>query len=424
MNNFKNKQTGAVAVLIAILLIFVFIPLLGLAVDGAYMFMKKNEAQNVADAASLACVIKNKADACGTIATGNVNYDVTSNKDIASVIPYNTSLNTYKVLATYPYSPCPNSGINCALATVSTSYKPFFIPMAGFSGNVNVSASAVAGLSNNSPACFLVLNYISQSGSASSINANGCSVTAGDISKDAGGGPITAITSSGGTGVINIYNNNGPNINCSGCSGNIINHTGALTDPITAPVISGVSPTCQDTTNGYPKIVSGKMTAVPGTYCNKISLTAATVFDDGLYVLKNGIQNNNFNISNTNLCTGSHGVQFYLSGGAWDMSGSGTVNLCAPINCPPASNGLLIYQPTSNTTSFTLSGSGNTYVYTGILDFAGVDWTFNGAPVDFTVNGSMILGSLTKKGNNALTINAASNSCNNASNSGRVSLLR
>lgn len=408
----------------------VLIGFLGLAVDVGFMFMKKNQLQNVADAAALSCVINNSAPpyACGDGVTQKTNINVTTNTYIATVNP-----DGYTIKATYPYvaqppyaspsvSICTNEAKLCAKAVVTTTFNPFFMGALGFSP-IEMYATAVANKSTViAPSCFVALSDLQNNGSKSTLAANGCNISAGNISKDSGGGPITSTTSTGGTGAINIYNNNGADVQslCGGCSpgaggiGQITNISGALTDPVGPPDISGVSPICQDTANGYPKLVSGIMTAVNGTYCNKLSLTANTVFGNGLYVLKNGLADNGKNMSNT--CSGTAGVTFYITAGSWDATGNNT--LCAPTNCPPQSNGLLIYQNPSDTNEIKLQG-GSTSVYTGILDFSGAILTLGGTPSGFTVNGSFIAKQIIKNGNNTMTVNVAPNSCNNAYLSGK-----
>lgn len=52
--NRRSNERGAVAVIVALLTIFVFIPLLAFAIDLAYWFVARNELQNAADSAALA----------------------------------------------------------------------------------------------------------------------------------------------------------------------------------------------------------------------------------------------------------------------------------------------------------------------------------------------------------------------------------
>src|SRR5450830_594384 len=107
MNNPQKNQKGAVVIIVAIMLM-TLIAFLGLAVDSGYMFVKKNELQNVADAVALACLIEDSNVACGTAATPTTATPVTSRSDITPVltpvIPPG-KIADYVVLATYPFTP-------------------------------------------------------------------------------------------------------------------------------------------------------------------------------------------------------------------------------------------------------------------------------------------------------------------------------
>lgn len=412
-NTVKNKESGVVAIIVA-LMMTMLLGFLGLAIDASFMYVQKARLQSVADASALACVIDSTSNACGHPSSAVNNYSSIS------------------VTTTYPIT-CPDTSTqhNCAQSVASTTYNTFFIGWFGIK-TLSMSTTAQAGEISNSGACLYVLADIANNGSKSTIDSYGCAIVAGSISKDSGGGEICSTTS--GTncadttkqGSIALYDNGSSS--CSGCTPTAKTQSGSLTlgmvNP-TLPDFSGVSPVCQDTVNGYPKLVGGVMTAVPGTYCNKLSLSANTTFGNGQYVLKNGISNNGF--SGTNTCSGTNGVSFYVPGGSWNFSGSGNVNFCAPTDCTASSktNGYLVYQPASNTNGLTLSGSGNTYNYTGILAFPGADFTFNGAPVGFSVQGSLLIHSLTKNGNNSLTIQSPPNACNIVTNpaGGKVQLV-
>ena len=412
MSKSNIKKQGAIAVLVALMLI-VLIGFLGLAVDGGYLFLQKNRLQNIADAAALSCVISNSDDACGEYPT------LVDNSTNVNAVVNSINMFKFKVHTIYPVT-CPNTTthIHCAQAIVSKDWNTLFLGVLG-NPNVSLSASAKAGKLINK-ACFVALNGITTHGSEPKILANECTIDAGDII-NSGGGAINSVMD-GELGQISVYNNNKPD--CVGCSPAYTSSTGSLINPITPPTVTIAC--AGNPANPAPNCNANTCTYSPGTYCSKVTLTKHSIFENGTFILQEGIANNGFSMKNT--CSGNNGVFFYVgTGGGWFVDGnpSTVVDLCAPTNCPPQSNGLLVYQASSS--DFTLSGNsggGGSFTYTGVLDFANTDYTFNGSPTSFYINGSLVVKSLIQNGNNVFSISAPTNLCNSAYFSSKARLVQ
>jgi hypothetical protein len=96
---------------------------------------------------------------------------------------------------------------------------------------------------------------------------------------------------------------------------------------------------------------SSTITLSPGNYCSQVLFEGggAVVFDPGVYNFQAGFTNNN-----APSMTGS-GVTFYIEGGSAIVGSNTAVSLTAPTSGNTA--GVLVYQPTSNTSQFILNGS-------------------------------------------------------------------
>lgn len=405
MNNIPNNDRGAIAVMVAMLLV-VLIGFLGLAVDFGYAYLQKTTLQTVADAEALACVTNPAANPCPK--TGGDVYPVVNPSGfvISILNPGDSSL-----------CPLPNAQINCAKATAGFTWSTFFISLFGIK-TINLSATATAGLMNQNP-CMLSMNGtgtgISMTGSAS-INTINCGIgvnqTGISISL-VGSGSITASP-------INVMGA------VSKVGSGFISPTTMIHSPIVDP-FAGQSPpvyaqpppsSCTMTTQlsytgssapvvpagnycgGVSKVGSGSITLNPGYYSG-ISTTgsASVIFNPGNYVIYgnglnlNGSGNVSFgagnyvlvgggfnltgsgNVSGTAITIFNTGSAAYPAG-PLNVTGSGSFNLSAPSS--GAQQGMLFFQPASNTNAVSIVGSGGS-VFNGNLYFPAASLSITGS---------------------------------------------
>jgi hypothetical protein len=126
----------------------------------------------------------------------------------------------------------------------------------------------------------------------------------------------------------------------------------SLTAPSAGACMSNSAPT------------SGAITA--GTYCSNLTLnsnsTASTM--SGTYIFTG--HNTTFKIAANTTVTGSNVLIVLLDGANVDWTGGGTVNLSAISDTSNAFHGILIFQPSGNTSTDTIAGDSNTNL-TGII---------------------------------------------------------
>jgi hypothetical protein len=415
MNSDLKNQKGVAAVIVAILLV-VLIGFLGLAVDGGFMYMERNQLQNVADAAALSCVINNSAPptACGNGVTPETGITVTTNTDIATVNPAG-----YTVVATYPYTPCPNSGTGCAQAVVSTTFKPFFMGVLGFSSNITIGATAIAGYGATTP-CMVVTDpnadnkvlYDGGSGSGS-ITASSCGV----------------FVNSKGAQAVYLDGNTQISAPTFKEVGGYYLHIGNPTTPPTVgsaevnPFTAIVPPSCAGITTPakctggvqYSSPNTGTATLNPGIYCGTSSAPAISIHNGA---------NVTFNSGNYTICGGGisfignatetgTNVFFYNSGnstytyGPINIANGASINFTAPTTGTYAN--MLFMQDPLNARPATFYGgsalnlTGNLYFPSPILSASTASLIFaNGT--GGKINGNVVAYSVLLSGNPQITI--------------------
>lgn len=392
MNKQVKKQQGGIAIFVAFLMLII-IPLMGLAIDGAFILLKRNELQNVADATALACLIKNRAQACGSLSNGpHANINVTANSDI---VPLNPA--RYNILATYPYTPCINARQDCAQAIASTDYRTFFIRIFGVP-NVNLRARAVAGKSISD--CMIVSRTMRMNGTPDVTGTN-CNIRMGNAD-DPGTGIQTASNNY-------IYNDNSPAM-CSACRPAAISTSG----PVPVPVLSNPPIWRSNSigTYGNFQCKSGTCNLLPGYYPNGINCSSSNVtcvFATGNYYLDGPLD---LSGSNAHATDNGSGVFFYMRGtgsdGQINITAGGLVNLSnrggTGGNCEDTNNQLLIYSPNSyrNTQVLTLNGSTSSLLV-GNIYLPGYDIVWRGGN-NMRLNGTLIVANYSQNGTNNLAI--------------------
>ena len=394
MNNGIQKPLGAVAVVVAILLLGLF-GFLGLAVDIGYVHIQKTRLQAVADAQALACAIIPAR--CGN---GGENPFPETNPAGA------------QVTVVHPVA-CPNTTTQqgCAQAIASAQWKSFFMGLLG-SPTAAAQAVAIAGRNSQAPSCVTTLN---------SFNANGGNImTLTNCSADIGGALSSTNNSgiqvaSGSNGSISVYNSNSPD-QCGNCSPAPI----GLASPLPS-LPSATTPT--KNLDGQPLVIrSGSSctsgTCQPGIYNSLVKLSGATTFASGNYVFNGGLDTNNKTVT-----SGTGGVTLFIPG-SQDLSLSGNITLSAPTpaGCA-AGSGIVISHPRSGASrSLNLNGAKVTLKLTGVVNLGADDVTISGSSSSFTLSGTLVANSIRLNGN--LYPNISANPCNNLYQSAKITLLQ
>ena len=130
------------------------------------------------------------------------------------------------------------------------------------------------------------------------------------------------------------------------------------------PVIDIPTPDCAALTNyGNVSLTGGTQTLSSGRY-GSISTNGGTLtFNPGLYCLSGSFTTNGNSIVRVSGDKDdSSGVTFYMSSGGVTLNGNSDVLLRAPsVNQPPALKGMLFFAPLSNSSTFKLTGSNNSF---------------------------------------------------------------
>lgn len=394
MNKEIQKPRGAVAVIVALLLLVLF-GFLGLAVDVGYAHVQKTRLQAVADAQALACAIN--PSRCGT---GGENPFPETNPARAQV----------RVI--HPVA-CPNltTQQGCAQATASAQWGTFFMGLLG-KPTAAAQAVAIAGRNARAPSCVTTLNSFSANG-GNIMTLSNCSADIGGTLSSTNRSGIQV--ASGSTGSISVYNSNRSD-QCGNCSPAPI----GLSSPLPSLPSSTIPTTNLD---GQPLIVrSGSSctsgTCQPGIYSSLVKLSGTTTFASGNYVFNGGLDTNNRTVT-----SGSGGVSLYIPG-SQDLSLSGNVTLTAPTPAGCAvGSGVVISHPLSGAPrNLALNGSKVTLRLAGVVNLSADKITISGSSSSFTLNGTLVANSVILNGN--MFPNISANPCNNLYQSAKITLLQ
>jgi hypothetical protein len=394
MNNQIQKPSGAIAVIVAILLLVLF-GFIGLAVDIGYAHVQKTRLQAIADAQALACVIS--PSRCGS---GGTNLFPETNPNNAEVTVIN------------PVA-CPNTNVQqgCAQATAHAEWKTFFMGLFG-SPTSSAQATAIAGRNARAPSCITTLSGFSANGT-NMMTLNNCSA---DI-----GGSLTSTNksgiqvASGATGNISVYNGNSPD-QCGNCSPQPVGLASSLP--------SLPSPTIPTTNlDGSALVVRSGSTCTsgtcqPGIYSSNVKLDGNTNFASGNYVFNGGLDTNSKTVTNS-----VGGVSFYIPG-TQPLSLTGNITLSAPTpsGCAIGSGVVISHPLASAPRSLDLNGSRVTLRLTGIVNLSANNITMSGSSSSFSLNGTLVANSITLRGN--MYPNISANPCNNLYQSAKITLLQ
>jgi len=328
-----RRQSGAIMPLVAVCLLALF-GMVGLGVDGAYLFARKAQLQNTADAAALACATANQQG--GSCVTG------TNPALFTGINPYNVTLQ-----ATVPMS-CPQPWQSrCVEVDAQKTWASFFMKLLG-TPSLTPHARAIAG--RNNPCVFGLqttgtnVNFDMGNGESTTVNCLiGSLSTAGTSVRKQGTG--TASTTVG------ILTKGGVSGTISSPS-TIINSTAIFTDPYAGlPAPTPGSCSGNTTISTCITVSAGCYSALTLNPPNNCNMTMSP----GLYIITTGTLT--FNPGNGESITGTD-VNFYYSrtgtGAGINIQGNGTVTLTARKYGTYAN--LLFVSPTRN---FSITGGGN-----------------------------------------------------------------
>ncbi|MGA8087729.1 MAG: pilus assembly protein TadG-related protein [Terracidiphilus sp.] len=411
MKSFK-EDSGQTLVIVA-LCMTVLLGFMAMAVDVGFVFQAKRNMQVVADAAAVAGALDYKYNsstasaktaACAAGAANGLSATCTANSQCSGVSSTTICVNDPPLNGYHE-----STGYTEAIVVEPT--PTFFMRMFHIS-SLTVKARAVAGSGANN-GCLWALSKsgkdVSVTGSGS-ISAPNCEIyddsSASNAMSLTGSGSITAkqigivggysVTGSGHispnpptTGIgpaADPLNPTAPTIPTGTCTSCSVSNTGSSDKTIDPGTYSSISNTGSGklTLNAGDYIITGDLTntgsgslilgagnyTIGGNF--KTTGSGAVTIGSGLYTV-----GGNLSLTGSGALTGSS-VTFYTLGSD-TITGSGNMNLSAPTSGPY--NGMLIYQPLSNTSAMALTGSGGDSVK-GILYAPG-------APVTLTGSGSM-----------------------------------
>lgn len=393
----RHQQQGAVAVLVAILLV-VLLGIGALAIDGGNAFLSRAQMQNAADAAAHAGAVALVSGGDATAATN-------------AAIAYAAS-NGYTISASdicFPQTPgsCTPAAASGSETLVRVEFNK---PVGLFLGKIigaqdwNIGVAATAGnISTPSPACLTTVNGLIINGNDLISMAN-CSAAIGNasggrgITNPSGNNPPNpgagiSITGSGST---KVYNHP-TSVECDACSPVAQNSTQtmpALPAPLAIPTALSAG-TC--TTSGNTSTcTSGSYTKSGGKY--PFSNSSNVIFNPGPYVFNDGLD-----FAGT--VTGTGGVTLFIPAGE-ELSLGGAVELTAPA-CGQPNEGVVI----SSASTKTLTWAGNNVVtLKGIIDVRLATLEIKGSS-KFNMEGSLLAGSMDLRGN--INPQMSGNSCFN-----------
>ena len=367
MNNPKRNQKGATIILFAIM-ITVIIALMGLSLDGGYLYVQRTRLQNTADAAALACVIN--SNSCG--AGGTIAVPVIKNNAFPDV-----NLYSFDVTTTKPVT-CPlPSQTGCVKAVATTTWKTFFLGIVGIK-NIDLSAEAIAGGTPQPPPCILALSGtgtgLNVQGN-STINATNCGIYVNSI--DTNSALRVVGDSSVSASLINVVG--GSRLDKPRTSSTVTTGAAALADPFTNPIL--VKPVFSACISAVSLKDNSSVTLNPGTYCGGITIegNSHATLRPGLYIINGG----GITIKDNSSLTGSN-VTIYNSGDETNyagltQTGNSTINISAYTTVPTngAIQNMLYWQDPLNTKQSKIVGNsgsdfrGNIYLPQANLDVTG-----------------------------------------------------
>jgi Flp pilus assembly protein TadG len=412
-------ESGQTVAVFAFFMAFLGLGFMAFAIDAGLLFEKKRVAQSAADAAAMAAAVE--------VAAGSGNQQTVANA-VATINGMNTSQAVNPATVTLSTPSTGNfTGSTYVQATVTQPIKTTFLAAIYPSHKtIDVSATAIAGGGNASSTCICLEGTSGDDllmNNGSSISAPSCGVVDNSTSSNAiemyGGATLNALS----LGTVSSDWDNSSNI------------YGGASISGTTKIVQGISNGCSATLPAAPSYgscastnpggASGNFVAGPtasgGTICYGAGLTigsngATTTMNAGIYVINGGYLTFDYGANNVSN-TGANGVMFYLINGASLVIQNGAnINLTAGGNTTKsggtstnlgAYNGILVYQPASNTSAVTVQGGASSYI-NGSFYAPGAAVTLDNG-TGTTVYGDVVAQTLTMAGGATLSASPTTN---------------
>lgn len=422
-----RDESGQTVVFMALFMGLVMLGFVGFALDMGYLFHAKRVAQGAADAAAIA--------AAEEYTYGNTSNVQSAANAAATMNGYNTALTTNpaQVTITYPTSGNYSNATSTTApsiwvqAKVSEPVSTFFLgAFSQGTRTMTVTATSMACGGQGSPTCICLEGQTGQDLNMSN-NAkisSTCGITVDSSSSNAIGVVGSASVCAQTLGTVSSNWDNSSNINNNGsiCS--------------TTKIVQGITSQCAPSMPAAPTYTSSLCTADPGSHyqggatytvgpgsnsaytntqngntaCyNSLTVGAngdTVTINPGIYVISGGTLHFE---SGTTL--GGNGVFFYLANGANVVIDNGAnINLVAGGNTESggstaastgAYNGILIYQPASDTQTVSVQGGSSAYINGSIFAPGAAITLGNGSGTN--VQAGIVAQTLTMNGGGTLT---------------------
>jgi Flp pilus assembly protein TadG len=391
-----GDDSGQTVLFVAFFLGLVALGFVAFALDTGVLFRAKRMAQSAAQAAAVA--------AAEQLGANNASNEQAVANGMSKLNGFDTTLATNPATVTLTTPNTGNFTGSYVQATVSMPIKTYF--MGAFSsskGTVPVSATAIAGGGVSSQTCVCINGALVMQG-GSTLNASGCGIM--DNSSSSGSISVTSSTIDGTS-----FASASTGWSLSGDTVNV---------PADA-IIAGETTSCTPSLPTAPTFTVGSCITDPGgaggthtfgpansssTICYKGLTIGAnggtTTLNPGTYVIYgNHLTFDSGSGGHSNL--GGNGVFFYLTNGAgMVIQGGANVNLVSggatesgggTAPSVGANDGILIYQPSSDTSALGFVG-GSTSFMNGAIIAPGANVTINNGS-GATAEGGLVAKSLT-----------------------------
>lgn len=377
----RPSRRGAVAALVA-LLMPVVIGVMALGLDGGMLYLQRQTAQSIADAAALAGA-----------------YQLYKGSTLSAAQSAAIAIGTQNgVTITASQVTSPKSGY---VAVSVTSSQPRLFSAIWGSGSMSVTATAVA-RGTNSPYSTAAIIALASSGTSVTLSSTTqLTATNGRIVVDSNS--ATSVLSSGSPSIRTPELDLSGGIKYSGSNPNnaTVTKTGQASTPdplasVSAPSSSGMAVQSNSTLS----LSSGSTTLNPGVYTGGLAISgsASVYLNPGIYYLNGG----GINMTGSSSIVGSGVMIYNTGGGTINLSGTGDVSLNPMTTGTYA--GISIFQDRANTASATLSGGSN-ISNTGTFYFPNATLTLSGTSGTAAMGAQVIANKLTLSGGAGIEVN-------------------
>jgi Flp pilus assembly protein TadG len=372
-----TSRRGIVLVLVAVLLPVV-IGVMALALDGGLLYLQRQKAQSVADAAALAGAYQ--------LYNGS-NFSVAQGAAIAIGTQNGSTIPSSQVTS-------PQTGY---IAVSVTSSKPRCFSALWGAGTMSVTANAVARGINPAGGAAIIVLAPTGSNAFTVTAAGGVDTNGGKIAVNSSDSKAATITAGGNVYASELDVTGGYYYSSSGRFVTSPNSNNILTGASTTPdPLSTLQP--PDPTTLPAQTYTGQMTLQPGYYPSGINLSSPSgtiTLQPGVYYINGGFGDS----SGANIV--GNGVMIYNASQTFSITGSGNVTL-SPMTSGPYAGITIYHNPNSNSdVSVTGNGSlnitGTIYAANSKLTVTGNGSTIGSRSISKTLsvtgNGSLIMSS-------------------------------